>query len=63
MNKPNEITIKEAVKLTGYSRQQLYNVVSDGKVKSRKPGRWEILIDRASLLAYAEKHSKLVPVK
>jgi hypothetical protein len=55
----DEISVTEAVRLTGYSRQQIYNLVRDGIVASRKFG-WEIWIDRSSLLAYCVKRQTKV---
>jgi excisionase family DNA binding protein len=59
MKETSEISVTEAVKLTGYSRQTIYNLVRDGIVAARKHG-WEIWIDRRSLLAYCAKRQTQV---
>jgi excisionase family DNA binding protein len=53
----DEVTVRQAAQLTGYSRQQIYNLVQDGKVRSRKPG-WELWVDRKSLLAYCAAQNR-----
>jgi Helix-turn-helix domain len=46
-----ELTIREARNEYGYSKQQLYNLVDERAVKSRKIG-WQHLINRKSLERY-----------
>lgn len=54
-----EIDLREAVRLSGYSRIHMYNLLFEEKVKSRKLlGRR--LIDKASLLAYLIKQERPV---
>ncbi len=53
-----EITVREALALTRYVRQQIYNLVADGRVQARKEGH-ELRLDRSALLAYAKQHKKL----
>ena len=56
-----EISVKEAAKLTGYSRYWLRRLCQDGKITARhtvggmRP-RW--LINKASLLAYCKRHER-----
>ena len=52
-----EISVTEAVKLSGFSRQQLYNLVRDGIVDARKHG-WEYWINRRSLEAYCRSRGR-----
>jgi len=53
----DELTIKQAAQLSGYSRQQLYSLVWDGKIGARKLG-FQIFISRKSLLAYCAAHKR-----
>lgn len=54
-----EIELPEAVRLSGYSRIHMYNLLLEEKIKSRKLlGRR--LIDKASLLAYLSKRERPV---
>ena len=48
-----EISVREAIKLTGYSRQQLYNLIVAERIPARKEGH-EYRLDRSALL----KHRK-----
>ena len=54
---PKQITINEAVKSTGYSRQQIYNLVRAQKIKAEKRG-WEYWVDFKSLAAYCQRQGK-----
>jgi excisionase family DNA binding protein len=56
--KKNELTIKDAVALTGWKRQRLYSAIANGEIEAHRPGAWEIFINRTSLLAYMAKHAK-----
>jgi excisionase family DNA binding protein len=47
----NEVTVREAIRITGYSRQQIYNIIVNGRVPARREGH-EYRIDRRALLAY-----------
>jgi excisionase family DNA binding protein len=53
----NEITVREALKLTGYSRQQIYNLIVADRIKARKEGH-EYRVDRRSLLDYVDSKDK-----
>jgi len=53
----NEITVNEAVKRTAYSRQMIYNLVREGKVRSQKRG-WQYWLDWRSLAAYCAQHGR-----
>lgn len=53
----NEINVREAIRLTGYSRQQIYNLLIDGRVPARKDGH-EYRVDRRSLLEYQKTHPR-----
>jgi excisionase family DNA binding protein len=46
-----EISVREAIQLTGYSRQQIYNLLIGGRVPARKDGH-EYRIDRRALLEH-----------
>jgi len=50
----NEISVREAIKLTGYHRQQIYNLIVNGQVAARKEGH-EYRLDRRALLDYQQK--------
>jgi excisionase family DNA binding protein len=55
-----ELTIAEAVKLSGYSRSHLAELARQGLIKGRMVGPiW--LIDRASLVAYMQASHKPGP--
>jgi hypothetical protein len=49
----NEITVNEALQLTGYTRQQVYNILVAKRVQARKLGH-QYLIDRRSFLNYVK---------
>ena len=51
-----EVSVREAIRLTGYSRQQIYNILINGSVPSRKDGH-EYRIVRKALLDYAQASS------
>ena len=48
------VTVLEAVRLTRYTRQTIYNLIFHGRVPARKVGR-AYLIDRRALLAYQKQ--------
>ncbi len=49
-----EITVREAMALSGYSRQQVYNIVVNGRVAARKEGH-EYRLDRRALERYVRR--------
>lgn len=49
-----ELTVREAVSLSRLTRQQVYNLVVNGRVLARKDGS-EYRIDRGSLLRYMQR--------
>ncbi len=51
------LTVGEATKLSGYTRQQLYNLLRTGKVKAQRRG-WEYWVYRGSLAAYCDQQGK-----
>lgn len=56
-----QITVSIAVKLTGYSRLHIYNLLRSGKVKNSKYRIGDVrvfLIDKQSLLAYLESQGR-----
>jgi excisionase family DNA binding protein len=53
----NEISVREAVKLTGYSRQQIYNLIVGERIPARREGH-EYRIDRPALLHYRQKSAR-----
>jgi len=60
MDNENELTIAEAARLTGYSGRHIRRLVQDnGPVKGRRIAGWLYLVDRQSLLAYAEQMKTL----
>lgn len=54
-----EITIDDAMRLSGFARIKLYQLVKAGKLKARKPGGFQIWVDRKSLLDYLATQAKL----
>jgi len=58
----DELSVRDAAQMTGYSRQTIYNLVKDGKIQARKQG-WEIWISKRSLLAYCASRKRGVVVK
>lgn len=59
---PNhEIDIREAVRLSGYSRIHVYNLIFEGKVRARKDTSRSspiYFIERDSLLSYLESRGR-----
>jgi len=55
-----EIDVKEAVRITGYSRVWIYNLLFQGRIKFRKDPRRKpsIFIDRDSLLTYINNQGR-----
>ncbi len=53
-----EISVREALTLVRYSRQQIYNLVTDLVVPARREGH-ELRLDRSALLVHAKKHNRL----
>jgi hypothetical protein len=52
------LTVKEAVKLSGYNADHLRELIRDGKIKARKFSIvW--MVDRKSILAYQAKVQEL----
>lgn len=47
-----ELNVREAIALTRYTRQQIYNLIVDGRIVARKVGH-EYRIDRDSLVTYS----------
>lgn len=60
MNEGTWITTYEAVQLTNYSQEYIRRLIKTGKVNARKAG-WHFLVDRASLVAYYDKHNPSPP--
>ena len=56
------ITTAEAAELTGYHAVHVRRLVKGGQIKGKKFGR-DWLIDKSSVLAYAEEMNKLGPAK
>jgi excisionase family DNA binding protein len=55
---PDWITTGEGARLTGYTAENIRQLVKAGKVKGQRWGRdWQI--DRRALLAYVRKAAKL----
>jgi hypothetical protein len=52
-----EISVREAIRPTGYSRQQIYNTIVAGRVGARKVER-EYRIDRRALLDYHKSRGR-----
>jgi hypothetical protein len=53
------ITVNDAMKRSGYSRQMLYNLIRDETLKvSRKS--WEYWVSQKSLEAYARNHGRVL---
>lgn len=56
-----QITVSVAVKLTGYSRLHIYNLLRSGRIKNSKYRIGDLrifLIDKQSLLAYLEAQGR-----
>lgn len=56
-----QVTVSVAVKLTGYSRLHIYNLLRSGKVKNSKYRIGDVrifLIDKQSLLAYLDEQGR-----
>jgi excisionase family DNA binding protein len=52
-----KISVKQAAKVAGVSRQQVYNLIRDDKVEYDKPAH-EVWIDKKSLLEYIASRGK-----
>jgi hypothetical protein len=50
----SELSVRGAVRLTGYTRQQIYNLIVNCKIRAKKRER-QYQINRRSLLAYCER--------
>jgi excisionase family DNA binding protein len=60
---PNQwITTVEAAVLTGYTSAYFRQLIKRGKIHAEKRGR-DWFLDRAEVLAYAEKMERLGPAK
>lgn len=55
----NSITVNEAMELSGYTRQQMYNLIRGGRVRAERRG-WEYWVDRRSLEAYCRAQGKIL---
>ena len=53
----NEISVREAVKITGYSRQKLYNLIIAERIPARREGH-EYTFNRPALLDYRQKSGR-----
>lgn len=51
----DELTARQAAKLTGYSARHIKRLVQAKTVKGRQIAGWLYLVDRESILAYAER--------
>lgn len=54
-----ELTVSEAAQLAGYSERHVRRLARQGQVDARQVGGWLYLIDRQSLMEYAEKMKAL----
>jgi excisionase family DNA binding protein len=54
--KTNDINVREALHITGTTRQQIYNLIINGAIKAVKVGR-VYMIDRASVVAYTKRRN------
>jgi excisionase family DNA binding protein len=57
---PQEITVREAVQLTGFSRQHIYNLIINGRLAARKLGH-EYRLDPKVLAEYQTAQRKRRP--
>ncbi len=58
MSAKNELTVREAVELTGFTRQWVYNLIVNGRIPVRRVpgfGGGEYRLDRRALLDYVRK--------
>jgi hypothetical protein len=64
---PIELTVKEAVRFSGYTRIHLYNLIHSEKIKFRcakmRTGPIVFLIERASLEAYMQEQGRAIDAK
>ena len=59
-NDPSEaISVSDAQRMSGYSRQIIYNMIRNGSVQAQKLG-WEYWLNRKSFEAYCAAHGKRV---
>jgi excisionase family DNA binding protein len=54
--KTSDISVREALHITGTTRQQVYNLIVNGAIKAVKVGRVYV-IDRASVVAYTKRRN------
>jgi hypothetical protein len=60
-----QITVREAIRITGYCQIHIYNLIRHARIKARKYKFEEIsihLIDRDSLLEYCREQERQVKV-
>jgi excisionase family DNA binding protein len=57
MTTESEVSVRQACELSGMGRQHIYTLVTQGKIRARKPGGWQLFIDRKSLLAYLARRT------
>jgi len=58
-----EITVRQAIRLTGYHAIHIYSLIRNAKIKARKAKFGEIvvhMIDRDSLLNYCQQQERPV---
>lgn len=53
----DEISVKQAAQVSGLTRQSIYNLVRDAKIKYSKPAH-EVWISKKSLLEYLANRAK-----
>jgi excisionase family DNA binding protein len=54
--KTNDISVRDALRITQTTRQQIYNLIVNGAIKAVKVGR-VYRIDRASVVAYSKRRN------
>ena len=56
-----DLTVTEAIRFSGYSRQQLYNLINAGKVRAKRIARAApfFLIERVSLEEYMRSKGRM----
>jgi len=67
VNLPEELTVTEAMKFSGFSRVHLYNLMNADRIKHRRAKMRAapvlLLIERASLEAYMQERRSVTSVE
>lgn len=58
-----EVTVNQAMRITGYGRRHIYRLIAEGTIMSRQLKNREYMIDKGSLLSYTSNIRKGRPAK